>query len=114
MKKLTVIKILSKDDNFRVSLDDVERWRKLFADNKAQQIKDAVEEGRIEITELPQSEDSITLVKIGSDDYTPTHDDLEAWRDVFKEAQNDPDFKIFTCQPVEISRIPMDKIVAVE
>lgn len=41
-------------------------------------------------------------------------EDLEAWRNVFEEAANDPDFKIFTHPNVEIEVIPVGKIVAVE
>lgn len=47
----------------------------------------------------------LTLVKIGSADYKPTFADLEAWRNVFEEAQYDKDFKIFTHEGVDVVRV---------
>jgi len=50
----------------------------------------------------------LTLVKIGSegaDGLKPTFADLEAWRQVFEEAQYDKDFKIFTHPGVTVERV---------
>jgi hypothetical protein len=47
----------------------------------------------------------LTLVKIGSQEFRPTPVDLEAWRNVFEEAQFDKDFKIFTHDAVNVERI---------
>lgn len=47
----------------------------------------------------------LTLVKIGGEDYKPSPTDLEAWRQVFEEAQNDKDFKIFTHDKVAVERV---------
>lgn len=50
----------------------------------------------------------LTLVKIGSeggDGLKPTFADLEAWRQVFEEAQYDKDFKIFTHPGVSVERV---------
>jgi hypothetical protein len=47
----------------------------------------------------------LTLVKIGSADYKPTHADLEAWRSTFESAQYDKDFKIFTHEGVAVERV---------
>lgn len=50
----------------------------------------------------------LTLVKIGTDGpdgLHPTAADIEAWRNVFEEAQYDKDFKIFTHPGVNIERI---------
>ena len=47
----------------------------------------------------------LTVVKIGSEDYKPTFADLEAWRSVFEEAQYDKDFKIFTHEGVDVTRV---------
>lgn len=47
----------------------------------------------------------LTIVKIGSADYKPTFADLEAWRGVFEEAQYDKDFKIFTHEGVDVTRV---------
>ena len=47
----------------------------------------------------------LTLVKIGSADFKPTFADLEAWRNVFEEAQYDKDFKVFTHEGVAVERV---------
>jgi len=47
----------------------------------------------------------LTLVKIGSADFKPTFADLEAWRNIFEEAQYDKDFKIFTHEGVAVERV---------
>jgi hypothetical protein len=50
----------------------------------------------------------LTLVKIGSegaDGQHPGFADLEAWRNVFEEAQYDKDFKIFTHPGVTVERV---------
>lgn len=47
----------------------------------------------------------LTIVKIGSADYKPTFADLEAWRSTFEEAQYDKDFKIFTHEGVDVTRV---------
>lgn len=47
----------------------------------------------------------LTIVKIGSADYKPTHADLEYWRDIFASAQYDKDFKIFTHEGVTVERV---------
>lgn len=47
----------------------------------------------------------LTVVKIGNADYKPTFADLEAWRNVFEEAQYDKDFKIFTHEGVAVERV---------
>lgn len=50
----------------------------------------------------------LTLVKVGSDGpegLHPTFADLEAWRNVFEEAQYDKDFKIFTHAGIAVERV---------
>ena len=47
----------------------------------------------------------LTVVKIGSADFKPTFADLEAWRNIFEEAQYDKDFKIFTHEGVDVQRV---------
>lgn len=50
----------------------------------------------------------LTLVKIGTDGpdgLHPTFADIEAWRNVFEEAQYDKDFKIFTHPGVAVERV---------
>lgn len=47
----------------------------------------------------------LTLVKVGGEDYKPTPADLDSWRQIFEEAQNDKDFKIFTHDKVAVERV---------
>ena len=47
----------------------------------------------------------LTMVKIGNQDFRPTPVDLEHWRNVFEEAQNDKDYKIFCHDAVTVERI---------
>lgn len=47
----------------------------------------------------------LTLVKVGGDTYYPSPIDLEQWRQVFEEAQNDKDFKIFTHDKVAVEKV---------
>jgi len=50
----------------------------------------------------------LTLVKVGgegNDALHPTFADLEAWRNIFEEAQYDKDFKIFTHAGVTVERV---------
>jgi hypothetical protein len=48
----------------------------------------------------------LTLVKIGTaEGFKPTNADLDAWRNVFEEAQYDKDFKIFTHDGVTVEKI---------
>src|SRR5690606_19826131 len=50
----------------------------------------------------------LTLVKVGTDGpdgLHPTAADLDAWRNVFEEAQYDKDFKIFSHAGIAVERI---------
>ncbi len=47
----------------------------------------------------------LTLIKIGSETYKPSPTDLEAWRQIFEDAQYDKDFKIFTHEAVTVERV---------
>lgn len=47
----------------------------------------------------------LTLVKIGGDTFQPSPTDLDQWRQVFEEAQNDKDFKIFTHEKVTVEKV---------
>ena len=47
----------------------------------------------------------LTLIKIGGQDYKPSPADLEAWRQLFEEAQYDKDFKVFTHEAVTVERV---------
>lgn len=49
----------------------------------------------------------LTLIKIGNgpDGFKPSPEDLEAYRDIFEQAQYDKDFKIFTHDSVVVEKI---------
>lgn len=47
----------------------------------------------------------LTIVKVGGNGYSPTADDLERWKEIFEEAQNDPDFKIFTHDAINVTQL---------
>lgn len=113
-KKLTIIKVLGK--NGVVTTEDLEKWRYLFA-TEAMTLEEAAATGEVEIQSLPNKNEEdhyITFVRIGDEDFSPSFEDLENWRKVFEEGQNDPDFKIFTHPAVEIEVINVGKVIAVE
>jgi len=113
-KKLTIIKVLTNDS--KPTEADLEKWRQIFKDNRMTD-EEALATGEVDIEYLSadfEDENYITLVKIGDEDYSPSMEDLEAWRDVFEEAKGDSDFKIFTHPGVTIELIALGKIVAVE
>ena len=116
-RKLTIVKILEKDGS--VSLADLERWRNIFASNDALTKEEAESTGEVIVEEVDvpaEDENFITIVKVGDSGYKPSLKDLEAWKEVFEKAKNDSEheFKIFTHPAVEITRIPIGKIIAVE
>lgn len=56
----------------------------------------------------------MTIVKIGgegNDALHPTHQDLEAWREVFAQAEYDRDFKIITHAGVNVERVGYNQAV---
>jgi hypothetical protein len=91
---------------------DLERWRETFDKATAEELTEANVE--VSVVETHEDENYITFVKVGNEDYKPTLDDLEAWRSVFEDAIDDPDFKIFTHHAVTIEAIPIGKILTVE
>lgn len=108
MNKLTLIKV-GGTNGYRPSPQDLEYWRSCFKDG----IMDPDEVERHGITvehlDLKEDQDYVTLVRVGSEDYKPTKEDLEAWRQVFEEAQKDPDFKIFTHAEVHVEQVKLGK-----
>jgi hypothetical protein len=79
--------------------------------------EDAVKTGEVEVQNLPVAKSNdhyLTLVRVGSDEYHPTTEDLEQWRDIFSKAAVDPDFKIFTHKDVHVETIELGKVLAVE
>lgn len=88
-KNLTIIKVAS----FDTMLD------------KNEIIKEEISRENIEYDD----NNCLMVVKIGDENYHPTPKDLEEWRDVFLQAKNDEDFKIFTSYNVNIDVINFDK-----
>lgn len=115
--KITIIKVLPKDGKFSPSSEDLERWRKKFAENDQTALADGVASGEITVEVLPEKADDecyLTLVRVGGETFSPSFEDLENWRKLFEDAVGDPDFKIFTHPDVEIEVVPVGKIIDVE
>lgn len=47
----------------------------------------------------------LTLVRVGGNGYLPTAEDLQIWKNIFEEAQHDPDFKIFTHDAINVTQL---------
>ena len=113
-RKLTIVKILPKDGT--ISQEDLDRWHEIFRNN-LMTVEDAVKTGEVEVQNLPVAKNNdryLTIVRVGSDEYSPTIEDLENWRDIFSQASKDPDFKIFTHKDVHVEVIEIGKVLAVE
>lgn len=113
-RKLTIVKILPK--NGTITAEELDKWHFMFRNNLVD-LKLANESGEVEVQEIPtpkRGQHFITLVRVGSDEYAPTVEDLEQWRQVFEDAAKDPDFKIFTHKDVSIDVIDIHDIIAVE
>lgn len=113
-KKLTIVKVIAGSGH--PTQKDLDRWRQIFSEQSMTE-EEAVATGEVFVEHVPLPEDEdhcITLVKIGNEEFVPSQQDLEDWRQVFADAQNDPNFKIFTHPAVDISVINIGKIVAVE
>ena len=115
-KKLSIIKVMGRHGY--VTADDLDKWREIFANHMMTE-EEALATGEVQIEHLLQPEEGedehyITLVKVGSNSYKPTVEDLEAWRAVFEEAAKDPDYKIFTHPEVDVSVIKIGDIIAVK
>lgn len=111
-KPLTLVKILGGTE--KITQENIAKWRKIF-DEKLMTAAEANATGEVEVSYIPQSDDqTITFVKIGSEDYRPTLEDLERWRTVFNEAYQDPNFTIFSHDKIEVEVVRLGDIVAVE
>ncbi len=66
--------------------------------------EDGQEIGRISEVLIKERAPSLTLVKVGNDEFYPTPADLEKWREIFEQAEKDQDFKIFVNNAVEVKR----------
>lgn len=113
-RKITLIKILPKDGT--ISQEDLNRWHEIFRNNLMTS-EQAMQTGEVEVQDVPvprSGDHFLTLVRVGSDEYQPTLEDLSAWRDVFEQASKDPNFKIFTHKDVNVEVIELGKVIAVE
>lgn len=113
-RRLTIIKVLPK--NGTISQNDLDRWHEIFR-TKSMSPELAMATGEVIVEQLPVPKNDdhfITIVKVGSEEYAPSIEDLENWRKVFEEASLDPDFKIFTHKDVNVEVINVGDVIAVE
>src|SRR5271165_5447393 len=118
-KKLIIVKVCAV--GYNPSKEDVKHWADLFA-GKSNQIRENenidkfnllanntyIKKEIIEYTQGSEAEKIITLIKIGDEEYSPTVEDLEEWRNVFREAKNDTNFEIFTHYKVQLEQIKFE------
>lgn len=106
MSKLKLVKLPGHPE-----AEDLEYWNKQFSEREPSQ--EELQQHNITIEEIDWGEEPdqsvLTLIKVGSETYKPSVADLEEWRQVFENAQGDPDFKIFTHDAVEIQRVEMSE-----
>ena len=103
---LTIVKV--GNDTYKPTPEDLERWRAVFAGDIS--LDDCPEHMKqnpvsVEVFEADPDYHRVLLVRVGDSTYKPTTADLEHYREVFKAAQNDKDFKIFTHQAVHVEEI---------
>lgn len=100
-KKITLIKINNPD--YKPSVEDLNYLKECFENDTMS--KATLKFGSVSVEKHFTNNDHVTLVKLGGDSYIPSASDLETWRQIFEEAKNDPDFKIFTHSEVNIEQI---------
>jgi len=113
-RKLTVIKVLPK--NGTISQADLDKWHEIFRNNTMTPVE-AMATGEVIVENIPvarSGQNFITVVRVGSDEYSPSFEDLENWRNIFKDAEKDPNFQIFTHKDISIETIDVGEIVAIE
>ena len=111
---ITIIKV--GDKSYKPTQEDLKKWRLIFTGEMSEEDlfemyphmkSQPVETSTLDIDADPDYH-RVLLVKIG-DEFVPTRADLEAWRQIFEEAANDKDFKIFTGTNIEIEEVKFDK-----
>lgn len=111
-KKITLVRVgVGKEDTFIPSPMDLEYWRACFEHTKNIDPQKMQEQG-VNIQTFELEENFVLCVKLGGVNgvpLNPSKEDLEDWKQIFEEAQGDPDFKIFTCSNVELKQIPIGK-----
>lgn len=109
-KKITLVRVgVGKEDTYIPSPADLEYWRACFVGHPKNIDPQKMQEHGVKVESFEVEEDSLICVKVGGNGYTPSKKDLEEWRQVFEEAQGDPDFKIFTHAGVEIKRLKINR-----
>lgn len=98
MNKLKLIKVPGNPTS-----NDLEFWRDKFQAGAVN--NEELQRLGIVIEEIDFDKDCITMIKIGDDKHLPTTQDLENWQEIFKEAEGNPDFKIFTHSAITIEKI---------
>lgn len=112
MRKITIVKVLSSDQS--VSQEELIRYKEEVASNP-DFLEEAAKNKEIEYQTFGQDiEGTLTLVKVGDENYPPSVEELNVWRDLFDQAKKDPDFTIFTHQHVNIEVINLGKIISVK
>lgn len=94
MKKLTLVKVSSKD-----KLDNL----------KPSELEQMVKDNIVTTEQYQYDETDLILVKINNQSSKLSQEDLLAWRGVFESAKDDKEFVIFTHQDISIELIKFDK-----
>jgi len=103
---LTIVKV--GNDTYKPSSEDLERWRAIFAgqislDDCPPHMKQ--NPPSTEVFEADPDYHRLLLVRVGDEQYSPSKEDLEMFRDIFQNAADDKDFKIFTHSSINIEEI---------
>jgi hypothetical protein len=90
------LKLLSSPYDVRGTSVIVSIYKDLMLYDKLRESKFAQADGMI---------NPMTLVKLGGEDYRPTQEDIEAFKNILEEAQYDKDFKLVTHGGVTVERV---------
>ena len=104
-RKLTIVKVLPK--NGTISQADLDHWHEVFRTHSMSH-EDAMATGEVKVEKVAvpkPGEHFLTLVRVGSDEYQPSIQELEEWRQIFERASLDPNFTIFTHKDVNVDPI---------
>ena len=67
----------------------------------------------VTVEKMPLKDGNLTVVRMGSDDWRPSPEDVANMRDLLIQAQNDSDFKIFTNHEVQIDNLKLGSNILV-
>ena len=113
MQKLTIVKIIDKD--FHPTNKDAQRWNDLMVQGDQNEIDALSLNGKLEYFTISRdsTKKQLMLVKLENEHVTPQ--ELEAWREIFSEIENDPYATIiYSGGSIDISVIDIGDIAAVE